>query len=174
MGVVGRPLHPQAVTERLRERARARVLEQNEAFVEQSFAAQDLGENLPEAAREAFPAIMEEMMASMRQAVANAAFMPEVPLVRDLRTTWEGTIWVQRWGSDPLDQTDLLADPEADEPTEGWIDVLTLAGEYLGTFPLEETAMPAAFGPGGLAAFVETDEFDVPTIIVKRLPEAVR
>ena len=34
--------------------------------------------------------------------------------------------------------------------------------------------MPEAFGPGGLVAFVEMDEFVVPTIIVKRLPAAVR
>ena len=34
--------------------------------------------------------------------------------------------------------------------------------------------MPDAFGPGGLVAFVETDEFDVPTIILKRLPATVR
>lgn len=58
--------------------------------------------------------------------------------------------------------------------TDGWIDVLSAEGDYIGTFSLEETRMPAAFGPGGIAAFVETDEFDVPTIIVKRLPEAVR
>ena len=64
--------------------------------------------------------------------------------------------------------------PEGEVAVAGWIDVLTSEGEYVGTLWLEETSMPGAFGPGGLVAFVETDEFEVPTIIVKRLPEAVR
>ena len=173
--VVGRPLHPQAVTEQLRERARARVLEEYEASFEGQFNAPDLGDDMPEAFREQLAATMESMVDGMREMAANAAFMPEVPLVHDLRTTWEGTIWVQRWGGDPLKQVDFPgAVPEADEAVDGWIDVLTAEGEYVGTYSLEETRMPAAFGPGGIVAFVETDELDVPTIIVKRLPEAVR
>ena len=173
--VVGRPLHPQAVTERLRERARARVVEEYEATVEAQFTTSEVGGDVPEAARAQFAALMEGLVAGMREMVANAAFMPEVPLVRDLRTTWEGTIWVQRWGSDPLGQLEFAgAGSGRDETPDGWIDVLAAEGEYVGTFSLEETPMPAAFGPGGMVAFVETDEFDVPTIIVKRLPEAVR
>ena len=34
--------------------------------------------------------------------------------------------------------------------------------------------MPAAFGPDGLVVYWEFDGLDVPTIVVKRLPEAVR
>ena len=34
--------------------------------------------------------------------------------------------------------------------------------------------MPDAFGPDGLVAFVELDELDVPTIVVKTLPAEVR
>ena len=34
--------------------------------------------------------------------------------------------------------------------------------------------MPLAFGPGGLVAFLELDELDVATIVVKRLPAEVR
>ncbi|MCY3707178.1 MAG: hypothetical protein OXH08_17020 [Gammaproteobacteria bacterium] len=173
--VVGRPLHPQAVTDRLRERARTRVLEEYEASVEEQFTTSDLGGDVPEAFRAQFAALMESMLAGMREMVENAAFMPEVPLVRDLRTTWEGTIWVQRWGSDPLAQVEFPGSGlGTDEAADGWIDVLAAEGEYVGTFSLEETPMPAAFGPGGIVAFVETDEFDVPTIIVKRVPEAVR
>jgi len=29
--------------------------------------------------------------------------------------------------------------------------------------------IPDAFGPNGLAAFIETDELDVPRVVVKRL-----
>ena len=34
--------------------------------------------------------------------------------------------------------------------------------------------MPDAFGPGGLGAFIELDEFGVASVVVRRLPEAVR
>lgn len=172
--VVGRPLHPEPVTESLRERARARMLEafETSARVEVDGRSAD---DLPPAMRAQMAAMLEEMMSGMRDAVANAGFMPEVPIVRDLRTTWEGAIWVQRWGSDPLAQIDAQAAPAGadvagEEASAGWIDVLSPEGEYVGTLPLEDTPMPDAFGPGGLVAFVETDEFDVPTIVLKRLP----
>ena len=37
------------------------------------------------------------------------------------------------------------------------------------------TGLPEAFGPGGLLAFVETDDLDVPYVVVKRFrrPEGV-
>jgi hypothetical protein len=176
--VVGRPLHPQPVTESLRERARARMMEAFESSVTGQVNGQST-DDLPPAVRAQVAAMMEEMVAGIRDAVANAAFMPEVPLVRDLRTTWEGTIWVQRWGSDPMAQIDAQANvaagvPDGEEVAAGWIDVLSPEGEYMGTLSLEDTPVPDAFGPGGLVAFVETDEFDVPTIILKRLPETVR
>ncbi len=176
--VVGRPLHPEPVTEQLRERARARALEDVESSFEEQFTPAGSGDNIPPAFRQQ----MEALTAGMRGMVENASFMSEVPLVRDLRTTWEGTIWVERWGSDPLAQvnfagggSDDRSEEEGEEQAaEGWIDVLAPGGDYLGTFSLEETPMPGAFGPGGLVAFVETDEFDTPTIIVRRLPAAVR
>ena len=177
---VGRPLHPQPVTEQLRERARARAMEDFESSVEERFTPSGSGDNVPAAARAQLAAMMEGMVAGMRDMVENASFMPEVPLVRDLRTTWDGAIWVERWGSDPLAQINFAVggsddrNGEGEEAVEGWIDVLAPGGEYVGTFSLEETPMPGAFGPGGLVVFVETDEFDIPTIIVKRLPEAVR
>ncbi|WP_425154803.1 hypothetical protein [Candidatus Palauibacter sp.] len=179
--VLGRPLDPEPVTERLRERARARALETLESSMEMQVNGSAVGDDAPEALREQMAAMMEGLMAGIREMVENASFMPEVPLVRDLRTTWAGTIWVQRWGSDPLAQIQLAGgEPAGGEPegegdaAEGWIDVFAPEGGYVGTFSLEETLMPGAFGPGGLVAFVETDEFDVPTIVGKRLPEAVR
>ena len=175
--VVGRPLHPEPVTEALRERARARMIEAMESSATGQVNGQSLDE-LPPEVRAQVSAMMEEMFASMRDAVANAGFMPEVPLVRDLRTTWEGTTWVQRWGSDPLAQINAQAPlagggPEEEEAAAGWIDVLSPEGAYMGTLSLEETPMPDAFGPGGLVAFIEMDEFDVPTVILKRLPETI-
>ncbi|MDE2661775.1 MAG: hypothetical protein OXI39_02065 [Gemmatimonadota bacterium] len=175
--VVGRPLQPEPVTERLRERARARMMESLEASVTGQVNGQSF-DDLPPELRAQVAAMVDDMVAGMRDAVANAGFMPEVPIVRDLRTTWEGAIWVQRWGSDPLAQIDAQVAPsggdsEGEEAAAGWIDVLSQEGEYVGTLSLEDTPMPDAFGPGGLVAFVETDEFDVPTIVLKRLPPTV-
>ena len=177
--VVGRPLSPAPVTESLRERARARMLEVLEASVTGQVNGQSF-EDLPPDLRAQVSAMMEELVAGMRDAMANADFMPEVPIVRDLRTTWEGAIWVQRWGADPLAQIEAQAaapgggpEGEEEEAAAGWIDILSPEGDYMGTLSLEDTPMPDAFGPHGLAAFVETDEFDVPTIILKRLPATI-
>jgi len=55
------------------------------------------------------------------------------------------------------------------------IDGISADGRYVGTFSRQSGAtMFAAFGPGGLVAFVEKDEFDVPAVVVKRLPPGVR
>lgn len=87
-------------------------------------------------------------------------FFPEIPILRALFTTWEGRIWVQRRGEEP----------ESDGP----IDVVTGDGNYVGTFPTGAVEMPDAFGPNGMAAFIERDDFDVARVVVRRLPEAVR
>lgn len=117
-------------------------------------------------------AMVESMLAGMRGWVEGARFMPDVPVVRNVRTTWDGTIWVLRRGPDPVGEALSLSG--TGESEAGPIDVLRVEGQYIGTFAPEETALPGAFGPDGLVAFVETDEYDVATIVVKRLPEAIR
>ncbi|MCY3548603.1 MAG: hypothetical protein OXH49_17140, partial [Gemmatimonadetes bacterium] len=87
-------------------------------------------------------------------------FLPEVPVLYALRTTWEGNLWVQRRGEEP--DVDL-----------GPIDVLTPSGRYLGTLD-GRMRMPDEFGPGGLVAFIARDKFDVPVVEVKRLPPGIR
>jgi len=52
--------------------------------------------------------------------------------------------------------------------------VLTPAGQYVGTFAAGSMKLPGAFGPGGLAAFIERDELDVPSVVVKRRPAVLR
>lgn len=88
------------------------------------------------------------------------SFYPVIPVIRRLHTTWDGRIWVMRQGDELLE--------------DGPIDVLTAAGEYVGTYQTGETKMPDAFGPGGLAAFIELDDLDVPSVVVRRLPTDVR
>ena len=84
----------------------------------------------------------------------------EIPVLRSLSTTWGGRIWVQRGGEEPN--------------TDGPIDVLTAEGDYVGTYRTGATEMPDAFGPNGLAAFIEFDEYDVASVVVRRLPAEVR
>ena len=86
-------------------------------------------------------------------------FFEEVPVVRGLGTSWGGRIWVQRRGDQPHEN--------------GPIDILTADGSYLGSFRTGATRIPDAFGPEGLAAFIERDGFDVQTVVVKRLPPDV-
>ena len=91
-------------------------------------------------------------------------FFEEVSIVRNLKTGWDGEIWVQRHGEDPADRY-------------GPVDVLDMDGRYLGTFPagairLQTPVRPvglATFGPDGLVAFIEQDELDVKTVVVGRL-----
>ncbi len=87
-------------------------------------------------------------------------YYPELSVLRDLSTTWDGSIWVCRRGDEP----------ESDGP----IDVVTSEGRYIGTFPMDATEIPDAFGPNGVAAFIELDEFEVARVVVRRLPAAVR
>ncbi|MDE2985738.1 MAG: 6-bladed beta-propeller [Gemmatimonadota bacterium] len=88
------------------------------------------------------------------------AYYHELSVLRELSTTWDGSIWVCRRGDEP----------ESDGP----IDVVTSDGRYIGTFTEDATEIPDAFGPEGVAAFIEHDEFEVARVVVRRLPAAVR
>ena len=88
--------------------------------------------------------------------IDNLPFSEEVAILRDLRTSWDGEIWVQRHGEEPTDDF-------------GPIDILTMDGRYLGSYRTHAVDMPAAFGPDGLIAFIETDELDVREVVVRRI-----
>ena len=90
-----------------------------------------------------------------RRRIEELEFHTELSVIRGLATTWDGHIWVLRRGAGPLD--------------DGPIDVLTPDGRYLGSYPAGTTALPAAFGPDGLVAFVEMSELGVQTVVVKRM-----
>ena len=57
---------------------------------------------------------------------------------------------------------------------DGPIDVLAAGGEYAGTYRTGATKMPDAFGPDGMAAFIEFDDLGVASVVVRRLPAGVR
>ena len=154
--IVSRPFRPEPVTDAIKEEYE----EQREA-------------RMQEAGRAGFSAGANVMIrsssssggrgsqpASMSFALPEPTYYPELPVLRALFTSWEGRIWVRRRGDEPQ--------------SDGPIDVLTSEGDYLGTFPEDTIEMPDAFGPDGMAAFIELDDFDVARVVVRRLPAAIR
>lgn len=150
--VLRRPIRPLPATEQRMRAERERRLAQ-----EGSRQVTQLGGDPPPEVL----AMIDRYREAQRAGVENMQFHPEVPVIAAVRVTWEGRLWIER-----------STEPGASEP--GPIDVLTPDGRYVGTFPAGRLKMPDAFGPDGLAAFVDTDEFDVPIITVRRLPQQVR
>ena len=158
--VLTRPFHPEPVTDRILE---AEVERQLEEYADQSEAASRnprtimdgrTGNTVQGVANDQ---IREGLKRSRRLFLEALPAADKVPVVRDLRTTWDGDIWVQRRGDEP--------------GSDGPIDVLTMDGRYLGSYP-SGTIMPAAFGPGGLVAFMEADELGLQTVVVRRVTRA--
>ena len=154
--VLRRPHSPEAVTDRIRRGTVEHALREFQEQFEE--AADD-----PELAAlgVAFGDVMEGLVDEFRKQAETREFYHEVSVVRGVRATWDGGLWIQRRGEEPWDD-------------EGPIDVFGTDRQYVGTYAAEDIEMPEAFGPDGLVAYWEFDELDVPTIVVKRLPAEVR
>jgi hypothetical protein len=88
-------------------------------------------------------------------------FWPEIPAIGAMTVGWDGLIWLERAEVDPTE--------------DGPIDLFRADGSYVGTLPADgEMRIPSAFGPGGLAAWIEEDEFEVATVRVGRLGAGLR
>jgi hypothetical protein len=98
----------------------------------------------------------------LRQQLEQLEFYPELSVITGLSTGWTGKIWVTRRGTG----RDILE--------RGPVDVLTPTGDYLGTIVANGIRAPDAFGPEGLAAWIERDRFDTPIMVVRRLPAELR
>lgn len=153
--VIRRPLSPKLMTEEMQEAERARRLQE---LVDGQGPQVRMVMTGPGGGRAA-PISQDQIREMMQSRVMQMRFYHELPVLRSMRTSWNGKIWAQRRGEAP------------DDP--GPIDVITPEGRYVGTYSTEETALPNAFGPNGLAAFLERDEYDVPTVVVRRLPGIV-
>ena len=151
--ILRRPIQPLPVTERMKRAERERRLEEES---NRQVTGLSGGDPPPQVA-----SMITRYLEAQRAGVENMQFHPEVPVVAAVRVTWEGTLWIER-----------SMEPGASEA--GPIDVIGLGGRYAGTFPVGQLEMPDAFGPDGLVAFIETDEFDVPVITVRRLPQQIR
>ena len=146
-----RPIAPQPVTRAIESRMREQMLRSADsaAAVDISVSGIDM------------EAMQRQTRAAMRESIENWTFYPEVPVIAGIRTTPAGFVWVRR------------QDPVTDD-NDGLIDVFDPEGSYVGTFPRDGLRMPRAFGPDGLVAYWETDDLDIPSIVVYRLPESLR
>jgi hypothetical protein len=145
--VLDRPVAPVAVTARERELERERRLEEL-ASGGGPTQGTVMGMAGGQAAVQAPPrSMLEAQLESM-------TFWPEIQVVQRLAADRDGRLWVQRFG-------------DIGEP--GPIDILGPDGSTLATIPAGALPIPAAFGPGGLAAWVERDDLDVPFVRVGRL-----
>ena len=87
--------------------------------------------------------------------VESLEFGAEMPVLAGMAVDWVGRIWVERTGQRVGD--------------DGSIDLIDAQDRYVGSIDPDEFRIPDAFGPNGLAAFIETDEMDVPRVVVRRL-----
>ena len=158
--VLRRPFEPEPVTDRIVEDEIERRLEEIErtavAVFRRAAMVVDGGGN-PIQGMIPDDMIREGAVRSQRRFLEARSVAEEVPIVRNLRTTWDGEIWVQRRGDKPV--------------SDGPIDVLTPDGRYLGSYPAG-TPMPDAFGPDGLVAYIETGDLEQYTVRVNRVPSA--
>lgn len=146
--ILRRPFSPREVTRRDREAEKKRRMdEMASSGGPRIMMRTDDGATSRIASGQA-RAMMESRLESME-------FAREMPVLVGMGVDWAGQIWVERNG-------DRVGE-------EGPIDLLSEEGAYLGTIAPGEVRIPDAFGPGGLAAFIETDELDVPRVVVKRL-----
>ena len=144
VGAVERPIAPEPVAEAVMAAERERRREAFEETGELHMAGLAVSEELREQMRESQLARVDDMV-----------FTDVIPVIAAMAVGAGDLIWVERTG------------PGGDGP--GPIDVLTADGAYIGTLPLDGPRIPDAFGPDGLAAYIETDELDVPVVRVIRL-----
>lgn len=149
--VLTRPIAPEPMTDRLIRAEKNRRFRELDAIPDEELGGVRGTINGQPIRRDP-----EEERQRRRGRIESMEFFEEVPVIRGLFVAWDGTIWVRRRGDEPASN-------------DGPVDLLTPDGTYLGSFPGDDADIPDAFGPGGLAAFIETDKFGVKTVVVGRL-----
>ena len=149
--ILTRPFPPEAVTDRLIKAEKDRRLKELAATPDE-----ELGGSRVVIDGQVVASGPEEQRKKRREQIENLQFFSEVPVIRALHTSWNGMIWVRRRGEE--------------RRSDGPVDVLDMAGRYVGSYHNDATEIPDAFGPNGLVAFIEEDELGVETVVVKRVP----
>ena len=152
--ILTRPFPPERVTDRVIKEEKDRRLEELAATPDDELGGARMVIN-----GQVVGGDPDERRKKEREDIENLRFFTEVPVIRDLHTSWNGMIWVRRRGEE--------------RTNDGPIDVLDMAGRYVGSYRTGDTEIPDAFGPDGLAAFIERDELGVETVVVKRVPREV-
>jgi hypothetical protein len=142
--VIERAIAPRRVTERDKEHARA-LRERAVASGAGVFSVGASGGAAPPPA---------QIQALAQQSLASMTFAEIMPVIQAVAVDGEGRIWVRRAGDREYDR--------------GPIDIMAADGRYMGTLPAG-TRTPSAFGPGGLVAYVETDDMDIQRVRVGRM-----
>jgi hypothetical protein len=145
--VLRRPILPREVTRRDQEKEKARRLEEMEASSGGMVMMRTSDGRSTRLAS-------EQVKDMLRERIEGMVFAGEIPVIEDMSVDWEGRLWIERTGDEVGER--------------GPIDVVDPDGSYLGTLRPGVTELPDAFGPSGLAAFLERDEMDVPRIVVRR------
>lgn len=156
VGTLERPVPPTPVTDAIREKEKERrlaALEEGSGPQQMTIVVRGTSGSGGSTGGQVDPAAVRQMQ---ERRLESMTFGPVIPVIEDVAVDGEGRIWVQRSSGVPGE----------DGPT----DILTADGAYIGTFPPDGLRIPRAFGPNGLLVRVETDEYDVPTLVVERLP----
>lgn len=150
--VLERPIQPTAVTASIQERERDRRREE---------AAEGSGGGMVVMIGGSGGGRTEAngMSEMMRARIESMIFADEIPVIERMAADPAGRIWVQRSSGNPGEA--------------GPTDLLTADGRYLGSLAPDALRIPSAFGPNGLMVRIEEDEFDVPTLIVERMPAEI-
>lgn len=143
-GTFGRPIAPLVVTEEIKEATRALRIEEYSYSSGLGFMGQQMSSAEAAQFRETFMKQVETMV-----------FADEIPVIAGMAVDPEGRFWITR------SPTEIGGD--------ALTDILTADGEYLGTLPGGGLAIPDAFGPDGLMAYIEADEVGVQRVRVTRL-----
>ena len=149
--ILTRPFPPEAVTDRLIKAEKERRLRELAATPDDELDGPRIEMN-----GQIMAIDPEKQRKKEREDIENLQFFSEVPVIRALKTGWNGMIWVRRRG--------------VELGSDGPVDVLGMAGRYVGSYRTGATEIPDAFGPDGLVAFIERDELGVETVVVKRVP----
>jgi hypothetical protein len=140
---IGRPISPVATTPDMEEKERSNRL-----------AALDSG-GLQAGSLTMGGVSFSEMLPNQTESMV---FYHEVQVIERLATDRADRIWVQRSSGKPGEARST--------------DVITADGDYVGTLPPDGLKMPPAFGPDGLAVWIETDQFDAQRVVVARIGPA--
>lgn len=159
-GTLERPISPVAVTDEMRDSERERRLAAlaeggsggggRMVFMAPTISISGTaGSGAPRG-----PDPAEAMRRMQEDRIEDMVFPEEVPVISRLAVDRSNRIWVQR--------SALGGEP-------GPTDILTADGQYFGTIAADGVRIPAAFGPDGLLAYIESDELGIQHVRIVRL-----